>query len=119
MFAVDLRNEILRRKQKNRALGQRRKLLEQWASVYPRLLQTPGKDHRGYARQHWRHIDEIRCLTLEIDLNGAEISRLRLLLKFGSDVQCTVSPTTTAPDELDCMVVKHKDVGSLVVNQPY
>lgn len=81
MFAVDLRNEILRRKQKNRALGQRRKLLEQWASVYPSLLQTPGKDHKGYALNHWRHVDEIRCLTLEINLNGAEIIRLRQLLK--------------------------------------
>ena len=78
---ASLRYEILRRKDKNRALGQRRKLLEQWASVYPRLLQTPGKDHRGYALNHWRHIDEIRCLTLEINLNGAEIVRLRLLLK--------------------------------------
>lgn len=81
MSTYALRDQILRRKDKNRALGQRRKLLEQWASVYPRLLQTPGKDHRGYARQHWRHVDEIRCLTLEIDLNGAEILRLRQLLK--------------------------------------
>lgn len=81
MFAVDLRNEILRRKQKNRALGQRRKLLEQWVSVYHIQIQTPGKYHRHFVKRHWGHVDEIRCLTLEIDLNGAEIVRLRQLLK--------------------------------------
>ena len=81
MFAVDLRNEILRRKDKNRALGQRRKLLEQWVSVYHIQIQTPGKYHRNFVKRHWEHVDEIRCLTLEIDLNGAEIVRLRQLLK--------------------------------------
>ena len=81
MFAVDLRNEILRRKQKNRALADRRKLITQWVSVYDIQIQTPGKYHRNFVKRHWEHVDEIRCLTLEIDLNGAEILRLRQLLK--------------------------------------
>ena len=81
MFAVDLRNEILRRKQKNRALADRRKLITQWVSVYHMQIQTPGKYHRNFVKSHWEYVDEIRCLTLEIDLNGAEIVRLRQLLK--------------------------------------
>lgn len=81
MFAVDLRNEILRRKQKNRALADRRKLITQWVSVYHIRIQTPGKYHRNFVKRHWEYVDEIRCLTLEIDLNGAEIVRLRQLLK--------------------------------------
>ena len=81
MFAVDLRNEILRRKQKNRALADRRKLITQWVSAYDIQIQTPGKYHRNFVKRHWEHVDEIRCLTLEINLNGAEIVRLRLLLK--------------------------------------
>lgn len=82
MFANDLKNEILRRKQKNRALGDRRKLLEQWMSVYENYhINNPGKDHRRYAEMYWRERDEHRALTLEIDLNGAEITRLRRMLK--------------------------------------
>ena len=81
MFANDLKNEILRRKQKNRALADRRKLITQWVSVYHMQIQTPGKYHRNFVKSHWEHVDEIRCLTLEINLNGAEIVRLRLLLK--------------------------------------
>ena len=81
MSTYALRDQILRRKDKNRALGQRRKLLEQWVSVYHIQIQTPGKYHRNFVKRHWEHVDEIRCLTLEINLNGAEIVRLRLLLK--------------------------------------
>ena len=81
MSTYALRDQILRRKQKNRALADRRKLITQWVSVYHIQIQTPGKYHRNFVKRHWEHVDEIRCLTLEINLNGAEIVRLRLLLK--------------------------------------
>ena len=79
---MNIRYEILRRKEKNRALGQRRKLLEQWTSVHETYhMNNPGKDHRNRAAMYWREMDEIRCLTLEIDLNGSEILRLKTILK--------------------------------------
>ena len=81
MSTYALRDQILRRKQKNRALADRRKLITQWVSVYHIQIQTPGKYHRNFVKRHWEHVDEIRCLTLEINLNGAEIVRLRFLLK--------------------------------------
>ena len=81
MSTYALRDQILRRKDKNRALADRRKLITQWVSVYHMQIQTPGKYHRNFVKSHWEHVDEIRCLTLEINLNGAEIVRLRLLLK--------------------------------------
>ena len=81
---MNIRYEILRRKDKNRALGQRRKLLEQWTSVYRNyFINYPGKDHRNGTEMYLREMDEIRCLTLEIDLNGSEILRLRSMLKEG------------------------------------
>lgn len=81
---MNIRYEILRRKDKNRALGQRRKLLEQWTSVHRNyFMNYPGKDHRNRTAMYLREMDEIRCLTLEIDLNGSEILRLRSMLKEG------------------------------------
>ena len=81
---MNIRYEILRRKDKNRALGQRRKLLEQWTSVHRNyFMNCPGKDHRNRTAMYLREMDEIRCLTLEIDLNGSEILRLRAMLKEG------------------------------------
>ena len=72
---MNIRYEILRRKDKNRALGQRRKLLEQWTSVYRNyFINYPGKDHRNGTEMYLREMDEIRCLTLEIDLNGSVCS---------------------------------------------
>lgn len=81
---MNIRYEILRRKDNNRSLAERRKLLEQWTSVYESYhLDSPGKDHRNRAEKHWRYVEEIRSLTLEIDLNGSEIQRLRAILKAG------------------------------------
>lgn len=77
---MNIRYEILRRKDKNRALSERRKLLKQWTWAYE-VSNRPGKDHRSYHESYLRHLEEIRCLTLEIDLNGFEILRLRAILK--------------------------------------
>ena len=77
---MNIRYEILRRKDRNRALGDRRKLLKQWISVYDRNT-CPGKYHRLYHEKHLEHAEEVVHLTLEIDLNGMEIVRLRSLLK--------------------------------------
>ena len=77
---MNIRYEILRRKDRNRALGDRRKLLKQWISVYDGNT-CPGKYHRVYHEKHLEHVEEVVHLTLEIDLNGMEIVRLRSLLK--------------------------------------
>ena len=85
---MNIRYEILRRKDKNRSLADRRKLLMQWTSVYESYhLDRPGKYHRNRAEKHWRYMEEIRCLTLEIHLNGSEIQRLRAILK-ADEIPC-------------------------------
>jgi hypothetical protein len=68
-------------KEKNKALSSRRRHLKQWIASMHSELSRGCHNHREVHKKLLKCIEEEALLTIHIDRNGKEITRLRMELK--------------------------------------
>lgn len=77
---MEIKYQLDKIKEKNKALCNRRRHLNQWIESMKRELENGCYNHRKVHKKLYECIDEVELLTVLIDLNGKEITKLRMKL---------------------------------------